>query len=212
MDHTQNLCRALLPDDSASPLDHFYLSKHYVASEKLKNKTFIITGIESFLSQALAYTFLQEQANVILIAGTPGLSFDETNLEYKFKDFSDHISFASGNIHDADFCKNIINKAKISSSKIDGIINNFLLKQIDTLEKDWQQLVINGIHQSHFHYFNLIENAYDYLSNHASIINTINLIHTDSDHKEGLLSYLKLEEVIEITKCWEQLLMNVVYE
>lgn len=159
---------------------------NYNGSDKLKDRTAIITGGDSGIGRAVAYAFAKEGANIVIAY----LNEDEDARETceHIKNLGRKCIAVKGDLQKEENCKLVIKKAIEEFNKIDILVNNHAVQYIQQsiLDIDEEQLE-KTFRTNIFSFFYLVKAALPHMKANTSIINTTSV--TAFKGEELLIDY-----------------------
>ena len=179
---------------------------NYKGSNKLLDKVAIITGGDSGIGRAIAYTYAKEGANIVIAY----LNEDEDAKETR-----EHIETLGkkclairGDLQEENMCKEVIQKTIDEFGKIDILVNNHAVQYIqqsilditaEQLEKTFKTNI--------FSFFYLVKAALPHLKKGSTIINTASV--TAFKGEELLLDYSSTKgAIVAFTRSLSQSLIK----
>ena len=157
-------------ESKLDPLPDFGLNS-YRGTGKLKDKVAVITGGDSGIGRAIAYTFACEGADIV-ISYHPAEESDAQEVKKTVKSIGRKILLLPGDIQQEKQCQLIINKTIETFGKLDILINNAAYqKTVDNVEAITKEM-LDQIYQTNIYApFFLSKAAWKYLKPGCSIIN-----------------------------------------
>lgn len=143
----------------------------YLASGKLKGKVALITGGDSGIGRSVAIMFAKEGANVAIVYLDEKQDADET--QRTIEQLGRECIALAGDVGQADFCKQMVEKTVSSFGRLDVLVNNSAEQHpqesienisVEQLEKTFRTNV--------FSMFHTVKAALPHLKPGARIINT----------------------------------------
>lgn len=162
------------------------ISKNYRGSDKLKNKTALITGGDSGIGRSVAVHFAREGANIAIVY----LSEDEDALETKklVEKEGQSCLIIEGDLKDEKFCRSVVSKCLEEYKSIDVLVNNAAFQDPKNKIEDISTAQLHKTFETNIYpYFYLVKEAMQHLKNGATIINTTSV--TAYRGSEHLLDY-----------------------
>lgn len=162
------------------------ISKNYRGSDKLKNKTALITGGDSGIGRSVAVHFAREGANIAIVY----LSEDEDALETKklVEKEGQSCLIIEGDLKDEKFCRSVVSKCLEEYKSIDVLVNNAAFQDPKNKIEDISTAQLHKTFETNIYpYFYLVKEAMKHLKNGATIINTTSV--TAYRGSEHLLDY-----------------------
>ncbi|WP_034918620.1 SDR family oxidoreductase [Gillisia sp. CAL575] len=162
------------------------ISKNYRGSDKLKNKTALITGGDSGIGRSVAVHFAREGANIAIVY----LSEDEDALETKklVEKEGQSCLIIEGDLKDDKFCRSVVSKCLEEYKSIDVLVNNAAFQDPKNKIEDISTAQLHKTFETNIYpYFYLVKEAMKHLKNGATIINTTSV--TAYRGSEHLLDY-----------------------
>ncbi|MCC8073120.1 MAG: SDR family oxidoreductase [Clostridiales bacterium] len=141
------------------------------SSKKLDGKAALITGGDSGIGRAVAYSFVQEGADVAIVYYDEDTDAKET--ANNIKELGGKCLLLRGDLNDPEFAKKCVNETVNSFGRLDILINNHAVQFIRQSILDISNEQLSYVfHNNVFSFFYLIKAALPYLKNGSSIINT----------------------------------------
>jgi len=162
------------------------ISKNYRGSDKLKNKTALITGGDSGIGRSVAVHFAREGANIAIVY----LSEDEDALETKklVEKEGQSCLIIEGDLKDEKFCRSVVSKCLEEYKSIDVLVNNAAFQDPKNKIEDISTAQLHKTFETNIYpYFYLVKEVMQHLKNGATIINTTSV--TAYRGSEHLLDY-----------------------
>ena len=159
---------------------------NYKGSNKLLDKVAIITGGDSGIGRAIAYTYAKEGADMVIAY----LNEDEDAKETcdKIKTLGRKCIMIRTDLKEEENCKEVINKAIDKFGKIDILVNNHAVQYIQQSILDITSEQLDKTFKTNIYsFFYLAKAALPYLKKGSSIINTTSV--TAFKGEELLLDY-----------------------
>jgi NAD(P)-dependent dehydrogenase (short-subunit alcohol dehydrogenase family) len=100
----------------------FSENPNYTAASKLQNKVAIITGGDSGIGRAVAYTFAQEGADIVIAYLNEHSDAEET--KRRIESLGRRCLLFSGDLGDENICQQVINQTIQTFGKLDILVNN----------------------------------------------------------------------------------------
>lgn len=183
-----------------------YISSHYRGSGKLGGKVALITGGDSGIGRAVAYTFALEGADVIVHY------LNEHQDAEKTKELIEAVGkscwLIPANLQTYKACQGVINKAKKMATQIDILVNNIAEQHPqDSLEDISCEQFEKTFKTNFFSYFYMIKALLPSLKKGSCIINTTSVTaYKGSDH---LIDYSATKgAIIALTRSLSQNLIS----
>lgn len=158
----------------------------YRGSDKLPNKTALITGGDSGIGRSIAVHFAREGANVAIVY----LSEDEDALETKnmVEKEGRECLIIEGDLKDEKFCRSVVTKCLKQFDGLDVIVNNAAFQEPKNSLEDINAKQLHKTFETNIYpYFYVLKDALKHLKKGASIINTTSV--TAYRGSEHLLDY-----------------------
>ena len=162
------------------------IRKGYRGSDKLQNKTALITGGDSGIGRSIAVHFAREGANIAIVY----LSEDEDALETKklVEKEGKECLIIEGNLKEEVFCKSLISKCLKEFKSLDIIVNNATFQEPKNNIEDISTAQLHKTFETNIYpYFYVVKEALQHLKKGATIINTTSV--TAYRGSEHLLDY-----------------------
>ncbi len=154
-----------------SPLPQ-YQAKEYKPSDKLLNKTALITGGDSGIGRAVAFLFAKEGANVA-ITYLPEESRDAEILTEEIEKLGKKCLCIEGDVSNSGFCKEAVDKTVQELGALDILVNNVAtMSPADNIENFLDEDLERMYRVNVFSYYYMTRAALRYLKKGACIINT----------------------------------------
>jgi len=158
----------------------------YRGSDKLQNKTALITGGDSGIGRSIAVHFAREGANIAIVY----LGEDEDALETKklVEKEGKQCLIIEGNLIEEVFCKSLISKCLKEFKSLDVIVNNAAFQEPKNNIEDISTAQLHKTFETNIYpYFYVVKEALPHLKKGAAIINTTSV--TAYRGSEHLLDY-----------------------
>jgi len=162
------------------------IRKGYRGSEKLQNKTALITGGDSGIGRSVAVHFAREGANIVIVY----LKEDEDALETMkmVKEEGQECLIVEGDLKDENFCKSLIPKCLQEFESLDILVNNAAYQNPkDSIEEISTTQLHKTFETNIYPYFYVVKEAMQHLKKGDTIINTTSV--TAYRGSEHLLDY-----------------------
>ncbi|WP_114195763.1 SDR family oxidoreductase [Edaphovirga cremea] len=151
-----------------------YFNPEYKAAGKLEGKVAVITGGDSGIGRAVAITYAQEGAKVVIVYLNEDSDAQKTKEE--IEKFTKDVLLISGNISEPGFCEQVIHDAVNKFGSLDILVNNAAEQHP---QKRFEDISNAQLHQTFatniFSMFYLIRAALPHMSAGSSIINTTSI-------------------------------------
>jgi NAD(P)-dependent dehydrogenase (short-subunit alcohol dehydrogenase family) len=139
--------------------------------KRLENKVTIITGGDSGIGRAIAIAFAKEGAKLLIVYHEDHKDADKTKA--LVEQYGGQCELLAGDISDADFCNQVIDKTIEVYGAIDVLINN---AAVQFPQKQLADITVDQLRRTFevniFSQFYLVKAAEPHLKGGASIINT----------------------------------------
>lgn len=146
-------------------------AKGYLASGKLKGKVALITGGDSGIGRAVAVAFAKEGANVAIAYLNEDKDAKET--QQMIEQLGRECVAIAGDIGNADFCRDLVEKTVSSFGHLDVLVNNAAeqhpKKSIEEIDEEQLERTFRT---NIFSMFYTVKAALPHLKSDARIINT----------------------------------------
>lgn len=146
-------------------------AKGYLASGKLKGKVALITGGDSGIGRAVAVAFAKEGANVAIAYLNEDKDAKET--QQMIEQLGRECVAIAGDIGNADFCRDLVEKTVSSFGHLDVLVNNAAeqhpKKSIEEIDEEQLERTFRT---NIFSMFYTVKAALPHLKSGARIINT----------------------------------------
>jgi NAD(P)-dependent dehydrogenase (short-subunit alcohol dehydrogenase family) len=164
-----------------------YLAPQYKGSEKLLDKVAIVTGGDSGIGRAAAVLFAREGADVAIIY----LKVEQSDAEETKKAIEAEgrqAMLIPGDVTDAKFCKDAVNKVVAEFGKLDILVNNAAFQQHqESIEDITEEQFDRTFKTNIYGYFHMAKAALKHMKKGAAIINTGSI--TGLEGQKELLDY-----------------------
>lgn len=156
--------------------------RRYIGSNKLKNKTAIITGGDSGIGHAIALFFAKEGANVAIVYLNEHK--DAKIVKKQIENMGRQCIVISGDLKDEKFCKKTIKDTIKKFGKLNILVNNAGEQHPqDKIKNITKKQITETFNTNIFSYFYMIKAALPYLKKGSVIINTASVTcYKGSDH------------------------------
>lgn len=148
-----------------------FMAPAYRGSGKLEGMTAIITGADSGIGRAVAVLFAREGADVTVCYLDSHEDARETQrcIEAEGR----RCLLVSGDVKDAAFCRDAVNKTIQAFGKLDVLVNNAAFQEhADSIEDLTEERFDETLRTNIYGYFHMAKAAVPHLKQGASIINT----------------------------------------
>lgn len=148
-----------------------FLAPKYKGSEKLKGKAAIITGGDSGIGRSVAVLFAREGADVAIVYLAEEETDADETAKYVEKEGRRCIKI-KGDVRDADFCREAVEKAVAEFGKLDILVNNAAYQHhYKTLGEIPKEDLDKTIHTNIYGYFFMAQAALEHLKKGGVIVN-----------------------------------------
>ncbi|KTD22863.1 3-oxoacyl-ACP reductase [Legionella lansingensis] len=184
-----------------------YHAEAYKPAGKLKNKVALITGGDSGIGRAVAFLFAREGANLALVY-LPEEQTDASKIKTEIEKLGQEVLLIPGDVREADFCKEAVEKTVRQFNHIDILVNNAAFqKHRSSIEEvsieQWENTFVSNIYS----YYYMTKFALPYMKQGGSIINTGSI--TGIEGNKELLDYSSTKGAIHaFTKSLAQNLID----
>lgn len=174
--------------------------------KRLAGKTALITGGDSGIGRAVAYSFVREGADVAIVY------YDETKdaaeTEKYIKELGGKCLLLKGDLNNPAFAKKCVSETINCFGKLDILINNHAVQFIQRSILDISDEQLSFIfHNNVFSFFYLIKAALPYLKKDSSIINTTSV--TAYQGNKDLIDYSATKgAIVALTRSLSQSLVS----
>lgn len=146
-------------------------AKDYLASGKLKGKVALITGGDSGIGRAVAITFAKEGANVAIAYLNEDQDAKDT--QRMIEQLGRECILMAGDIGDAQFCRQMVEKTVTSLGGLDVLVNNAAEQHPqESVEDISEEQLVKTFRTNVFSMFHTVKAALPHLQAGARIINT----------------------------------------
>jgi NAD(P)-dependent dehydrogenase (short-subunit alcohol dehydrogenase family) len=164
-----------------------YEAPLYKGAGKLQDKAAIITGGDSGIGRAVAVLFAREGADVSIIY-LPEEQSDAEETRAAVEAEGRRALLIPGDVRDADFCREAVERAVREFGKLDILVNNAAYQQHqekleDVSEEQWDRTFKTNI----YGYFHMTKATLRHLKEGAAIVNTGSI--TGLEGSKELLDY-----------------------
>jgi NAD(P)-dependent dehydrogenase (short-subunit alcohol dehydrogenase family) len=164
-----------------------YQAPLYQGADKLKGKVALITGGDSGIGRAVAVLYAREGADVAIVYLKPEQK-DAEETRSAVEAEGRRCLLLPGDVSDAKFCRNAIEKTVKTLDKLDILVNNAAFQQHqDSIEELSEDQFEKTFRTNIFGYFYMAKYAMPHLKKGAAIINTGSI--TGLEGSKGLLDY-----------------------
>lgn len=149
-----------------------YKAPSYRGAEKLLHKVAFITGADSGIGRAVAVLFAREGAD-IAIGCLEEERFDAEETKLAIEQEGRRAILLPGDVRDADYCRNAIEKVIEEFGMLDILVNNAAYqKHRDGLDEVSEEQFDRTFKTNIYGYFYMIKAALPHLKSGSAIINT----------------------------------------
>lgn len=146
-------------------------AKEYLAAGKLKGKVALITGGDSGIGRSVAITFAKEGANVAIAYLNEDQDAKET--QQTIEQLGRECIAIAGDIGNADFCRQLVEKTVSSFGQLDVLVNNAAEQHPQESAEDISEEQLEKTFRTNvFSMFHTVKAALPHLQSGARIINT----------------------------------------
>jgi NAD(P)-dependent dehydrogenase (short-subunit alcohol dehydrogenase family) len=146
-------------------------AKEYLASGKLKGKVALISGGDSGIGRSVAITFAKEGANVAIAYLNE--EQDAKDTQQMIEQLGRECITIAGDIGDANFCRQMIEKTVSSFGQLDVLVNNAAEQHPQQSVEDISEEQLEKTFRTNvFSMFHTVKAALPHMKSGARIINT----------------------------------------
>lgn len=174
--------------------------------KRLDGKVALITGGDSGIGRAVAYSFVREGADVAIVYYVETTDAEETAKH--IKELGGKCLLIKGDLNDPAFAKKCVKETINCFGKLDILINNHAVQFIQRSILDISDEQLSFIfHNNVFSFFYLIKAALPYLKKGSAIINTTSV--TAYQGNKDLIDYSATKgAIVALTRSLSQSLAN----
>ena len=173
-------------DEAALEPPPMYDAPYYVGSRKLEGKVALITGADSGIGRAVAVLFAREGADVAIVYLSEDEDAEETRLAVV--DEGRRCMLIPGDVTEADFCRQAVDKVVREFGKLDVLVNNAAFQyHASGLEDLTEEHFDTTLKTNLYGYFHMAKAAVERMEPGATIVNTGSI--TGIDGSKELLDY-----------------------
>jgi NAD(P)-dependent dehydrogenase (short-subunit alcohol dehydrogenase family) len=163
-----------------------YEAPGYKGSEKLKDKVAIITGGDSGIGRSVAVLYAREGADIIIVYLDEREDAEETKRAIEKE--GRRCLLISGNVADARFCENVVERTIEAFGKLDILVNNAAFQEHvqdfeDLTEEHFDQTLKTNL----YGYFHMAKAAVPHMKSGSAIVMTGSV--TGIEGNKHLLDY-----------------------
>jgi hypothetical protein len=148
-----------------------YDAPHYKGSEKLLDKTALITGGDSGIGRSVAVLFAREGADVAIVYLDEHKDAEET--KHAVEKEGRRCILIPGDVADAKFCKNAVKKTVAAFGRLDILVNNAAFQEhVNDFEQLTEEHFDRTIKTNLYGYFHMAKAAVPEMENGSTIIMT----------------------------------------
>jgi NAD(P)-dependent dehydrogenase (short-subunit alcohol dehydrogenase family) len=152
-------------------LKPMYDAPHYKGSEKLKGKVALITGADSGIGRAVAVLFAREGADVAIAYLNEHDDAEETKAAIENE--GRRCITISGDVADADFCKEAVDRNTKQLGRLDVLVNNAAFQEhVNDFEDLTEAHFDRTIKTNLYGYFHMAKAAVPHMKPGSSIVMT----------------------------------------
>jgi len=152
-------------------LKPMYDAPHYKGSEKLLDKVALITGGDSGIGRSVAVLFAREGADIALAYLDEHEDAEETKQAVEQE--GRHCILLPGDVADAEFCKDAVEKTVDELGKLDILVNNAAFQEhVNSLEELTDEHFDRTIKTNLYGYFYMERAAVPHMANGSAIVMT----------------------------------------
>jgi NAD(P)-dependent dehydrogenase (short-subunit alcohol dehydrogenase family) len=157
--------------ESELQLKPMYDAPHYKGSEKLKGKVALITGADSGIGRAVAVLFAREGADVAIAYLNEHDDAEETKAAIEGE--GRRCIMISGDVADADFCKEAVDRTTRELGRLDVLVNNAAFQEhVNDFEDLTEAHFDRTIKTNLYGYFHMAKAAVPHMKPGSAIVMT----------------------------------------
>lgn len=148
----------------------------YVGRNKLTDRVALITGGDSGIGRAVAYTFAAEGANVA-ISYLPEEEGDAQDIAMAIQELGQSVLLLPGDIRDEKHCQSLVEKTVEKYGKLDILVNNAAYQMaFESIEDITEDELDRTFRTNIYAMFYLVKAAWPHLQPGSTIINTSSVV------------------------------------
>jgi NAD(P)-dependent dehydrogenase (short-subunit alcohol dehydrogenase family) len=152
-------------------LSPMYDAPHYKGSDKLRDKVALITGGDSGIGRAVAVLFAREGADIAIAYLDEHEDAEDTKLAVETE--GRRCILLSGDVADADFCKEAVAKTVDELGRLDILVNNAAFQEhVNDFEALTDEHFDRTIKTNLYGYFYMARAAVPHMKNGSAIVMT----------------------------------------
>lgn len=164
-----------------------YLAENYKGAQKLQNKVALITGGDSGIGRAVAVLFAREGADVAIVY-LKAEQRDALETAAQIEKEGRRALLISGDVKDAKFCRQAVEKTVKKFGKLDILVNNAAFQHHQKSIEDISDAQFDKTFKTNIYgYFYMVKAALKYLKKGSAIVNTGSI--TGLEGEKELIDY-----------------------